>query len=145
MLCFFTVRGALSPRPVGAACWPPNCRGHVLPLCLEDLPLFERTSFVVYFPLANFLAVLVCALIPELSVFVVVLPETNLFAIFERPRLKGSTVPATTPSCRRILRLHTCRRPLARRYGSSTSICHDACHFSEDLRLRLRSPAKNSL
>lgn len=49
----------------------------------EDLSLLERTSLAVHLPLANLLVVLVCALVPELAVIVVTLPETDLFAILE--------------------------------------------------------------
>ncbi len=39
--------------------------------------LLERASFVVYLQLANLLTVLVCTLVPKLSVFVIALPEAQ--------------------------------------------------------------------
>ncbi len=51
--------------------------GVTLLLGFEGFPLFDTTRLVVRYPLTNFLAVLVFAVVPKLSIFVVSLPSPN--------------------------------------------------------------------
>jgi hypothetical protein len=61
-------------------------------LGFEDLSLLQGASFVEDFPLADLLAIVEGTLVPELSVIVVALPQPNLVAIFESPRLQRLAV-----------------------------------------------------